>query len=242
MGVERIIRGVLNYRHSVQKLFLYELRNAKTHPNPSAVFISCMDARLFPNDFTLTKAGDMFVMRNAGNMAPPDELGRGATAAGVELGCVHNNIKDVIICGHSDCRAMHLLWKIRDSVDTVKPDALTEWVRKYGQFSLKRYLAEKDAQPMHFPSPVATQSFTAHIDPEKRYQPHDQLSQVHCLQQLINLTTYPFLNERLSKRQLRLTAMWFDVDSADVYMFSRSAGRFMVICEDNIDKLLPEPL
>ncbi|PAA53847.1 hypothetical protein BOX15_Mlig008743g1 [Macrostomum lignano] len=242
MGVERILRGVLNYRHSVQKLFQYELRDIKSHPNPSAVFISCMDARLFPNDFTLTKAGDMYVMRNAGNMAPPDELGRGATAAGVELGCIHNDIKDVIICGHSDCKAMALLWKLRDTIDTQRPDALSEWVRKYGRSSLKHYLAERDAQPMKFRSPIEGQSISAHIDPDKRYQPHDQLSQVHCLQQMINLTTYPFLSERLLQRRVRLSAMWFDVDSADVYMFSRATERFLVICEDNIEKLLPEPL
>lgn len=35
-------------------------------------------------------------------------------SAALELGCVVNDIRHVIVCGHSDCKAMNLLYALRD--------------------------------------------------------------------------------------------------------------------------------
>lgn len=60
-----------------------------------------------------------FTVRNAGNLIPHsqhflDELTTNEPAA-LELGCVVNDIRHIIVCGHSDCKAMNLLYKLRDS-------------------------------------------------------------------------------------------------------------------------------
>lgn len=58
-------------------------------------------------------------MRNAGNLIPHsqhflDELTTNEPAA-LELGCVANDIRHIIVCGHSDCKAINLLYKLRDA-------------------------------------------------------------------------------------------------------------------------------
>lgn len=73
---------------------------------------------MIPTRYTDTHVGDMFVVRNAGNLIPhshhfQDEYFSCEPAA-LELGCVVNNIRHVIVCGHSDCKAMNLLYLLRD--------------------------------------------------------------------------------------------------------------------------------
>ena len=63
---------------------------------------------MIPTRFTETCVGDMFVVRNAGNIIPhsrfyPDEITTNEPAA-LELGCVINDIRHIIVCGHSDCK------------------------------------------------------------------------------------------------------------------------------------------
>lgn len=60
----------------------------------------------------------MSKVRNAGNLIPHsqhfmDELTTNEPAA-LELGCIINDIRHIIVCGHSDCKAMNLLYKLRD--------------------------------------------------------------------------------------------------------------------------------
>ena len=69
------------------------------------VFITCMDCRLNPIKFVEAKPGQVFVMRNPGNMVPRfDPENVSAEAGGLELGCIMNGIRDVVVCGHSDCK------------------------------------------------------------------------------------------------------------------------------------------
>lgn len=73
---------------------------------------------MIPTRFTETHVGDMFVVRNAGNLVPHAEHFQdeyfSCEPAALELGCVVNNIKHIIVCGHSDCKAMNLLYKLKD--------------------------------------------------------------------------------------------------------------------------------
>lgn len=58
-----------------------------------------------------------FSVRNAGNLVPhaqhfQDEY-YSCEPAALELGCVVNQIRHIIVCGHSDCKAMNLLYHLR---------------------------------------------------------------------------------------------------------------------------------
>ena len=60
-----------------------------------------------------------------------------------ELACVLNNVKHVVICGHSDCKAVNLLYDLHTdpeaSVRGAEFSPLKEWVAKHGRRSVKEF-------------------------------------------------------------------------------------------------------
>ena len=75
---------------------------------PKAVMFSCMDSRVIMTRMLQSDVGDMFLVRNAGNLVPDkNSLGFdsiGTEPGALELGCVINDIRHVLVCGHSDCK------------------------------------------------------------------------------------------------------------------------------------------
>ncbi|KAB0797532.1 hypothetical protein PPYR_08525 [Photinus pyralis] len=196
--MDRILRGVMKYRHIDKAKMLQQFLQVRDTPTPKAVFFTCMDSRMLPTRFTDMNIGDMLIVRNPGNVIPnsqhfQDELTTNEPTA-LELGCIVNNIRHVIVCGHSDCKAAETPMK----------------------------------------------HFVAHIDPDNKFAFEDKLSQIHTLQQVQNIASYGFLKKRLETDQIHIHAMWFDIYTGEIYYFSRQAKRFVVIDENNFDRLVGE--
>ena len=77
--------------------------------HPQALFITCSDSRVVPNIITQTAPGELFVLRNAGNIVPPPGMTAGGEAATIEFAVEHLHVEHIIVCGHSDCGAMKML-------------------------------------------------------------------------------------------------------------------------------------
>ena len=94
---------------------LYE--SLKQHQDPHTLFISCVDSRVVPNLITNTKPGDLFVVRNVGNIVPPYKESKNlregylATTAAIEYALIVLEIKNIIICGHSNCGACDIIYE-----------------------------------------------------------------------------------------------------------------------------------
>src|SRR5687767_9972778 len=76
---------------------------------PETLFITCSDSRIDPNLLTRSMPGDLFILRNAGNIIPSHGAGNGGEAATIEYAVTVLNVKDIIVCGHSHCGAMKAL-------------------------------------------------------------------------------------------------------------------------------------
>ncbi|MBB5713526.1 carbonic anhydrase [Sphingomonas aerophila] len=74
--------------------------------SPKALMISCADSRVVPEHIMQAQPGDLFVCRNAGNIVPPFMENIGGVSATVEFAVVALGVRDIIVCGHSDCGAM----------------------------------------------------------------------------------------------------------------------------------------
>ncbi|CAH0769303.1 unnamed protein product [Bemisia tabaci] len=220
---------------------------------PKAVFFTCMDSRMIPTRFTETNVGDMFVVRNAGNLIPHsqhflDELTTNEPAA-LELGCVVNDIRHIIVCGHSDCKAMNLLHALQDvdfaSKENRRISPLRAWLCTHAMSSLEKYQQLQVAgfhTPLIFQSETPLRKFVAYIDPENKFSVEDKLSQINCLQQLQNIASYGFLKKRLESHDLHIHALWFDIYTGDIYYFSRQNKKFVEINEMTVDMLEQEVL
>lgn len=95
-------------------------------------------------------------------------------------------------------------------------------------------------KPLLFQAETPLRKFVAYIDPENQFSIEDKLSQINTLQQLQNIASYGFLKKRLEKFELHIHALWFDIYTGDIYYFSRAAKKFVIIDEENLERLLSE--
>src|SRR5580698_7115556 len=102
----RLISGVGQFRKQIfdEKKQLFEELQAGQHP--LALFITCADSRIDPNLLTQTAPGELFVLRNAGNMVAPFGTPGSGEGATIEYAVSHLRVRDIILCGHSRCGAM----------------------------------------------------------------------------------------------------------------------------------------
>ncbi|XP_060068847.1 beta carbonic anhydrase 1-like [Ylistrum balloti] len=242
-GIEKLLMGILRYRVNTRWKLLEQFQRVKNNPEPTSVFFTCIDSRVLATKFMDSQVGDNFVVRSAGNLIPHAcnfSYETATTEAGaLELGCIVNGVKHVVVCGHSDCKAMNLLYSMRNEVHIKEGGPLQLWMKRHGTASLEKFKLLTPENEYKGPVPYQTaRKFEAYIDPENRFNLEDKLSQVNCLQQLQNIASYPFLKDLITRQEVKLHAMWFDIYTGEVFMFSRTQQKFIEINDQNINHLL----
>jgi carbonic anhydrase len=110
----QLVEGLQRFRReSFPKFREHYQRLVSEGQCPNTLFIGCADSRVVPDLLTCTMPGDLFVVRNVGNIVPPYEVGGGfhGVTAGIEFATVALEVKDIVICGHSDCGAVRALFR-----------------------------------------------------------------------------------------------------------------------------------
>jgi carbonic anhydrase len=215
--VKKLLKGIVDFRKNVRPTVKDTFAELALGQRPDTLFIACSDSRVVPNLFASTEPGDLFVIRNVGNLIPPytaDHASHGSEAAAIQFGLSTLPITEVIVCGHSECGAMGAL-----SSGQPRPDApaLNCWLR-HGQGSLKQL--EGGA------------TLGNHLER------HNQLCQLNVLDQLEHLKTYPVVQERMARGELRLHGWYFDIREANVYEYEPSEECFHLIDETYAQTLL----
>src|SRR5208283_2721939 len=110
--MQRLIEGVHKFRREefgrYRELFA---RLSREGQNPHALFITCSDSRVLAELVTNSKPGDLFVVKNAGNIVPPATVtgSTNSTAAAIEFAVELLGVNDIVVCGHTQCGAMTAL-------------------------------------------------------------------------------------------------------------------------------------
>ncbi|HBH66883.1 MAG TPA: carbonic anhydrase, partial [Erwinia persicina] len=104
--MQHIIEGFLNFQKDIFPHQKELFRSLASSQNPKALFISCSDSRLVPELVTQQDPGQLFVIRNAGNIVPSFGPEPGGVSATIEYAVVALGVTDIVICGHSNCGAM----------------------------------------------------------------------------------------------------------------------------------------
>ena len=81
---------------------------AQRGQRPETLFITCSDARIDPNRITDSSPGDLFIVRNVGNIVPQLAL-PGGTSAALEYAVEVLQVSNIVVCGHTHCGAMEAL-------------------------------------------------------------------------------------------------------------------------------------
>jgi carbonic anhydrase len=215
--VKKLINGIVDFRKNVRPTVKDTFALLALGQRPDTLFIACSDSRVVPNLFASTEPGDLFVIRNVGNLIPPHgeaDAGPGSEAAAIEFALATLPITEVIVCGHSECGAIGALSQGQAREEA---PAFSCWLR-HGEGSLRQLQGGA--------------SLGNHLER------HNQLSQLNVLEQLEHLKTYPVVRERLARGELRLHGWYFDIKEANVYEYEPSEARFHLIDEVYAVKLL----
>lgn len=214
--MKKLVQGIVDFRKNFTEEQRALFSKLALGQKPDAFFVACSDSRVVPNLFASKNPGDVFVLRNIGNMIPPSTSAIYDTSAcaALELSVLVLNVKDIIICGHSECGAMQALER---GLDTVSKPNLRAWLA-YGQAAQKK---------------VANQLI---INPDLPL--YDQISQMNVLEQMEHVKSYTFVQERLDQNAIRIHGIWFDIKHADVYYYESGVNKFVLIDEQEAPLIL----
>jgi len=202
-GSPSVLDGTAEYERHVARLVGPTLRRLADVHAPSTLFLTCGDARIVPNVITTSGPGDLFTVRNIGNLAPV--AGDDSVAAAVEFAVGTLGVREIAVCGHSSCGAMKALM----SGPPVGASALSSWLR-HALPSLDRFRT----------SPPLT------VDGQVPAAEWDRLALHNVLTQLDRLRAHPTVAAALARDRLRLIGMYFDVAAARVYLHDPATDDF----------------
>src|SRR5947207_15949364 len=104
----KLIKGILKFRRERREAVKDVFAELALGQKPDTLFVVCSDSRVAVNVFASTDPGDLFVIRNVGNMVPPcGEQGHTMESEGAALEFALDSlqVRHIVVCGHSACGA-----------------------------------------------------------------------------------------------------------------------------------------
>lgn len=219
----RLATGLRSFQRDTAPLVRDELaRLAREGQRPSQLFLTCADSRLVTSMITSSGPGDLFTVRNVGNLVPlpGDEAGDDSVAAAIEYAVDVLGVESITVCGHSGCGAMQaLLGGAADGASS----PLGRWLR-HARPSLRRMRSK------HHP--------WARISGRLPADAVEQLCLTNVVQQLEHLRAHPPVARRLAEGRLQLHGMYFHVGEAQAYLLTGTDGDGL---DEVFDRVSPGP-
>ncbi|WP_260925316.1 carbonic anhydrase [Novosphingobium sp. 9] len=174
---------------------------------PKALIVSCADSRIVPEQIMQADPGDLFVCRNAGNIVPPYAAQTGGVSATVEYAVAVLGVRDIIVCGHSDCGAMKAL--AAPALPEGMP-AVANWLH-HG--SAAKHIVD---------------SCHGHLEGGERVR---RLSLENVIAQIAHLRTHPSVAAAMAKGEMALHGWFVDIGAGQVLGLDGETGQFVPLRE-----------
>ncbi|WP_407565930.1 SulP family inorganic anion transporter [Streptomyces sp. 184] len=231
----RLLSGISNFqRHTAPRLREELARLAREGQRPTQLFLTCADSRVVPSMITSSGPGDLFTVRNVGNLVPlPDEPGDGtgthagsgtrgdagsagadgaalpddSVAAAIEFAVEVLRVESITVCGHSGCGAVQALLDedaARGDAGAAADDVPLTPLRRWLRHGLPSLARARTGGPRITGRPYADDA--------------ERVSLANVAQQLDHLRRHPCVRRRLADGSLSLHGMYFDVGEAQTYV------------------------
>lgn len=205
--MQKLLQGLQHYQTKIFGTQREMFERLSQGQSPDVLFITCSDSRINPNLLTQTEPGELFILRNAGNMVPPYGSVQGGEAATIEFAVAGLGVKDIIICGHTHCGAMKGLLEPPNPVDF---PALVNWLGHAE--STRRIVRDKYSQ--HEGSALLSVTI-----------------QENVLAQMENLRTHPVIASGLSLGKLKLHGWVYKIETGEVFGYDPESCQFQKLTE-----------
>lgn len=194
-GVQRFRKGIYPERRETY------IKAVSEPQRPLALFVTCADSRIDPESITQSTPGDLFVLRNIGNMIPAYGEMLGGVSAVVEYAVSALKVKHVVVCGHTDCGAMAALMRPEGMKEM---PAVKNWMNNAAAaLSVAKSLAKEDELPSDFAR---------------------RLTEENVLLQMQHLRTHPSVAGAMALEELTISGWVYDIGHGEVRI-SEDGGR-----------------
>ena len=181
---------------------------------PHTLFIGCSDSRVVPELITKSLPGELFVVRNIANIVPKFKESSHeyiatalATTSSIEYAVKVLKVKNIIVCGHSNCggcSSIYLPDAVLNEIPVTKTWLkLAENVKKRVTEVLKEYNKVNDLQMREWLT-----------------------EQMNIVEQIKNLLTYPFIQDKYNKKELEIMGMYYTIETGEVFIYNAHKGAF----------------
>ncbi|MEB3274988.1 MAG: carbonic anhydrase [Prochlorothrix sp.] len=202
--MKQLIRGLDKFRKtyvSEHQELLEQLSHGQT---PRVLFITCSDSRVAPNLITSTDVGELFVIRNAGNIVPPFGAANGGEGGTIEYAISALGIKQVIVCGHSHCGAMKGLLKL-NKLQADMP-LVYDWLQHAE--ATRRLVLE------NYPDQEGEELI-------------ETLVAENVLVQIENLKTYPMVRAKMHQGDLKIYGWIYEIETGEVLAYDPKTHTYL---------------
>lgn len=205
--METLINGIHKFQADVFAPNREFYRKLADGQSPETLFITCSDSRMAPDLICQTQPGELFVLRNAGNLVPPYTPGApSGEAATIEYAIRGLGIKHIVLCGHTRCGAMKA---VMEPVCTANMPRVKQWL-DHAQTS----------------SEIVCTCY-GHLSGEARWK---VLTQENVLVQVEHLRTHPAVATALAAGELKIHAWVYKMETGQVFAYDPGNGQFALLC------------
>ena len=211
--MEKLVKGFLKFRSEVfgKKKALFT--RLSENQSPRALFITCSDSRIDPTLLTQTDPGELFILRNAGNLVPPYGSMQGGSTATIEYAMAVLKVPHIIVCGHTDCAVMKALLHPENVQDL---PAVKEWV---GQAETTRRIMRE-----HYTDLRGNARLIKTIQENVRSQ-------------LDHLRTHPSVAVLLRQKKVDLHGWVYSIATGDVWVYDSVSEGFISLLDKSSHRL-----
>jgi len=201
-----IIDGIVRFKKEDFERDKEFFRGLKKGQKPHTFYVGCSDSRVVPNLITKTLPGELFVVRNIANVVPPADKNEGTlkcTASILEYAVKYLEVKNIVICGHSNCGGLKALFYPKEKLE--KLPMVNRWL------DLIKDLKEKvdDIED------IALREW--------------EIEQLNIVRQLENLLTYDFVKERFENGKIKIYGWYYIIESGEVFNYNYETKEFELI-------------
>jgi carbonic anhydrase len=193
-----VLTGLAVYHRRTAPLLRPHMRELAHGQRPETLFITCADSRVVPNVITSSGPGDLFTVRNVGNLVPAAD-DDASTQAAIAFAVDKLEVSSIVVCGHSGCGAMNAL--LAPGAESRADAYLRPWL-SHGRPTLTAF-----ADGMH---PVAQSAAEAGFDTV------DQLSMVNVAVQVQTLLSHPLVADAHRQGRIEVLGLFYDIATARV--------------------------
>lgn len=202
--MKRLYQGIKDFRKSYFRKEEDFFRRLSKGQSPEVLFITCADSRVDPNLVTQSRPGELFIVRNVGNIVPPYDAIRdkNSVAAAIEFAVLSLKVADIIVCGHSGCGAMNALYATDHELKDMPH--LRDWLR------IARPVRER----------VEKAAAEIGVDRQRATE------EANVLTQLANIQSYPFVAAALQEGTVHLHGWYYDISTGHIFAYMPEKEQF----------------